>query len=195
MSYSIKVILTNGRKVQEIEGSKNNEFLNIIPEEEYDEIDFLLEDHFDLSTGELSSKALMKNLIDSDYTNLYTHLRQGEYAEKYGENILGSAYAYLEAEVCNYFGKEINRNADGWPMFGQYLSDFEPQQRSYFAYKKPLDFPHTFFTFSPEFPTYYEKWKSNLEKSFPGNGEMQDDLKYIFEKANEEKLNIFLFNS
>ncbi len=193
MGYQVEAILTNGRKVSEVFGSNNNQFLDIITE--YEEYDLLLEDKFDLSTGELSSKVLMGNLIAGDTQNLYSHLLLDKGNTKWGTCTLGVVYGYLHRDMCLYYGKTINRNTDGWPMFTQYLSDFEPRTRWYFKTPRPLDFPHMFLVLVRELEEYEKLYLGAIKEKFPNNADLEADIRYVFDRARDENYNIVFCNS
>lgn len=194
MGYQIEVLLTNGRKVSEIYGSKDLSYVNIIDEFEYEEYDLFLEVYFDLTTNELSSKKLMENIINGTTDNYYIHLLLDQEKEKFAKSTLGAVYGYLERDICKYFGKIINRNDDGWPMLTQHLSDIEPRSRSYYKCPKSLDWPHTFFVLVRELEAYKSLYGKLIEEKYPDNLELKQDLDFIFKSAEEQNLNIFLCN-
>ncbi|WP_378172396.1 hypothetical protein [Aquimarina sp. SS2-1] len=193
MGYAVETIFTNGRKVSEVFGSKNYDLINIIPD--YSEYDFILEDYFDLSTGKLSSKRIMQNIIDGETENLYTDLILDKEVEKFAISTLGAVYGYLQRDVCLHYGKIVNRNNDNWPMFTQHLSDFENRTRSYWKTPRSKDFPHLFFILIRELEDYKKLYFDTLAKKYPNNIELKKDMQYVFDKAKELNLNIFFCNS
>ncbi|MFK7833679.1 MAG: hypothetical protein AB8B52_10415 [Winogradskyella sp.] len=195
MGYQIEVILTNGRKVSEVYGSKNLLHKTIIDDFDYEEYNFILADYFNISTKGISSIHLMENIINGTTDNFYTHLMLDPNREKFAKSALGAVYGYLERDICKYFGKPINRNKDNWPMLTQYLSDIESRSRSYFKTPKSLDFPHRFFIMVKELETYKGLYTKTIQEKYPENEELMKDLDFIFESAKAENLNIFLCNS
>lgn len=194
MGYAIQVILTNGRKVNEVYGSFYTSFLDVIDEVDYDEYDYMLETYFDLSGSVLSSKMLMSNIIKGDTSETYDHLMLDKENEKSAKRTLGAVYGYLVRDLALHFGKEIIRNTDRWPMLTQYLADFENRNRSYFPHPFSLDFPHNFFVEYRELDEYEAKYKEKLKEKFPDMADFQKDMDFLFGKAREERLNIFFCN-
>lgn len=193
MGYHVEVILTNGRLVTEAFGSKNYKLLNILAD--YGEYDIFLQDYYDLSTGEFTAKVLTKNIMDGEVNNRYTHLLLKNANEKFANSTLGAIYSYLQRDLCSHYGKTITRHTDGWPMFTQYLSDIETRSRSYYKTPSSLDFPHTFFILVRELEEYRKLYFKTIKEKFPDNIDLEADMRYVFDKAKEENLNIFFCNS
>ncbi|WP_378181117.1 hypothetical protein [Aquimarina sp. SS2-1] len=195
MGYSIEAILTNSRQVRKVVGSKDITYLDSIrydPDEEYD---FYLEDYFDLSSGELSTKQLMANIIIGDMHTNYLHLQLDKTKEKFALSAIGAVYSYLERDMHRHFGKTINRNADGWPMLTEYLEDFEPRSRPWFTHPVSRDFPHVYSIGLSEVETYKPLYVQRLKEKFPNTPELIEDLEFIFGEMQKEKMGLFLVNS
>lgn len=193
MGYQVETILTNGRLVTEVFGSKNYRFLDSI--RDYEEYDLMLADYFEVSTGELSGIALMKNVIDGQTENLYSHLMLDKDKQKFATSTLGAVYGYLQRDVCLHYGKVITRDEGGWPMFPQYLSDFEARSRSYWKTPRSRDFPHIFFILVRELEDYKKLYFETIKEKFPSNVDIETDMRFVFDRAKEENLNIFFCNS
>lgn len=79
MGYQIQTILTDGRKVRAIFGSREFSFLEKIKFDPFNEYDDLLIDYFNLPHDELSTAKLMENIIRGDTRKEYSHvLRKGQ---------------------------------------------------------------------------------------------------------------------
>ena len=194
MSYQIEVILTNGRKVGSVFGSKDLSLMKKIKFDEDLEYDDFLYDRFKLPNEELSTLKLMENIINGNTEKDYLHLMLEGQKEKFAKSSLGAVYGYLERDICLHYGKIINRNKDGWPMLTSTLDVFENRNRSYFKRPYSLDFPHTFCILIKELDEYQKLYSNKLKEKYPENAELQQDLEYIFNQARKENLNIFLCN-
>lgn len=195
MSSQIEVILTDGRQVRAVYGSKNHSHLSIVNSGNLEEYNFFLEDYFDLSSGELSSEILMKNIINGTTEHTYyEHLLLDKGQAKYGKSTLGAVYSYLVRDMCIYYGKVINRNTDQWPMLPAVLAHFENNNRSYFDHPFSLDFPHIYIVLLKELDSKHQQYTDTFKVKYPGEIELQKDLDFIFTKAKEEQLNIFFCN-
>ncbi|SHG04067.1 hypothetical protein SAMN05444274_1253 [Mariniphaga anaerophila] len=194
MSYQIEIIITDGREVRAVYGSKDMSLFTKIKIDDHDEYDYLLENHFDLSTKELSSKKLMENIINGTTDKYYTHLLIDKANEKFGKSTLGAIYGYLERDICLHYGKSINRNEDNWPMLTQYLDEFENRNRSYFKRPYSLDFPHAFCILNEELDEYKKLYSSKLKEKYPENENLKKDIEFIFDEARKEDMDIFLCN-
>lgn len=194
MSYQIETILTDGRKVRAVFGSKDFSLIEKIKFDEYSEYEDLLYDRYKLPNEELSSLKLMENILNGDTEKDYRHLiREGE-KEKFAKSSLGAVYGYLHRDICLHYGKIINRHSDHRPMLTSTLDVFENRNRAFFKIPYSLDFPHSFCVLYEELDDYKKQYSDKLKEVLPENNELQIDIEYIFSEARKEKLDILFCN-
>ena len=193
MGYATQVILTDATKVRTIFGSKNLEYLNSLRYDEYEEYETYIEDRFDLSTGELSVKKLLENIINGDTNHTYSHLIQSG-QEQWAPMSLSAVYGYLFMDICYEFGKPINRNEDKWPMLPQYLDEITPKKKAFFPIPFSDDWPHIVCVERYEFDHYEKVFRDAILDRYPDDEDLVKDVDFIFGEARKANLDLCFVN-
>ncbi len=193
MSYAIQVILTDANKVKAVYGSKKMEYLNSLRYDEYEEYATYIEDRFNLSSGELSVKKLLENILNGDTSNQYTYLiLQGQ--EKWARSALGAVYGYLFIDICYEFGKRINRNKDNWPMLPAYLDEIITEYKAFFPIPFSQDWPHIFCVERNELDHYEKVFRDAILDRYPDDEDLIKDVNFIFGEARKENQDLCFVN-
>ncbi len=193
MGYATQVILTDAKQIRAIYGSKNLDYLNSLRYDEHEEYETYIEDRFDLSTGELSVKKLLENILNGDTNNTYAHLIQhGQ--EKWAPNALGAVYGYLFIDICYEFGKPINRNEDNWPMLPAHLDEIVTDYKAFFPIPFSDDWPHIFCVERHELDHYEKVFRDAILDRYPDDEDLIKDVDYIFSEAKKENLDLCFAN-
>lgn len=193
MGYAIQVILTDANKVKAVYGSKNMEYLKSLRYDEYDEYETYIEDRFDLSTGELSVKKILENIINGNTHHTYSHLIQNG-QEKWASSSLGAVYGYLFMDICYEFGKRINRNEDNWPMLPAYLDEIITEYKAFFPIPFSQDWPHIFCVERHELDHYEKVFRDAILDRYPDDEDLIKDVDFIFGEARNSNLDLCFVN-
>ena len=193
MGYSTQVILTDAEKIKAIYGSKNLDYLNSLRYDEFEEYIMFLENRFDVSTGELSVKKLLENILNGDTSSQYSYLiLQGQ--EKWAISALGTVYGYLFMDICYNFGKQINRNDDNWPMLPAHLDEIVTKYKSFFPIPFSDDWPHIFCVERHELDHYEKVFRDTILDRYPDEEDLIKDVDFIFGEARKSNLDLCFVN-
>lgn len=193
MGYSTQVILTDAEKIKAIYGSKNLDYLNSLRYDEYEEYIMFLENRFDVSTGELSVKKLLENILNGDTSSQYSYLiLQGQ--KKWAISALGTVYGYLFMDICYNFGKQINRNDDNWPMLPAHLDEIVTEYKAFFPIPFSDDWPHIFCVERHELDHYEKVFRDAILDRYPDEEDLIKDVDFIFGEARKSNLDLCFVN-
>lgn len=193
MSYFIQVILTDANQIRAIYGSKNLDYLNSLRYNEHEEYETHIEDRFDLSTGELSVKKILENIVNGDTSHTYAHLIQNG-QEKWASSYLGAVYGYLFIDICYNFGRQINRYNNTLSMLPEYLSEITEEAIAFFPIPFSNDFPHIFCVERYELDHYEKIFRDAIKERYPDDEDLIKDVDYIFGEARKENLDLCFAN-
>lgn len=194
--FQTETIVTDGKLVQAVYGSKNEDFLQTIAYNPYKNYDFFLEDFFDLSTNELSGENLMRNIIYGDTHKSYEHLIIHPDLTYAAQMELADVYAYIHKAICLHYGKAINRNDDQTPMFQFFLDIMEPRYRPFFELPATNGFPHITHIKNNELEEYEKRYKKRIQeqKFFRAIDKALNDLEFTVQQARKTGLDILFIN-
>ncbi|PTT74259.1 MULTISPECIES: hypothetical protein [unclassified Chryseobacterium] len=193
MGYSTQVILTDAEKIKAIYGSKKLDYLNSLRYDEYEEYIMFLENRFDVSTGELSLKKLLENILNGDTSSQYSYLiLQGQ--EKWARSALGTVYGYLFMDICYNFGKQLNRNDDNWPMLPAHLDEIVTEYKAFFPIPFSDDWPHIFCVERHELGQYEKVFRDTILDRYPDEEDLIKDVDFIFGEARKSNMDLCFVN-